>query len=826
MRKLAFVILAAWSAAAGADFQSRFPAAERPWAGPEYWANPLQDWRVKDGRLECIAAGGDRNVFLLTREVENKPGTLAMSVKLGLMEGTRPKEGFAGFRLGVHGAFKEYRDSAVRGYGLNAGVRADGRLFIGRAEDNAPRVALENLELRIETRGDDLVLAAFDASGKKLGEVTRRGVRPPVLAGGLALVSHYGHVEETPGDEPQIIETGWADKRLTQRGGTVRFWFRDWKVSGTRVSAHEDRVFGPILFTQHTLSLGGLKLTAQMAPLVGPQQASLQVRQGSGWRTVATASMDAMARTVTFRVPKWNDKQDTPYRVAFRLEGREHYWGGAIRRDPVDKPQIVVAAFTGNNDLGFPHADVVQHVSYFKPDLLVYTGDQIYERVGEYGIQREPMATATLDYLRKWYIFGWEYRDLLKDIPSVCLPDDHDVYHGNLWGAGGPHAEGTGYEGQDKGGYTMPAAWVNMVQRTQTSHMADPYDPTPIQQGITVYYGPMMLGGISFAVVEDRKWKSAPKPTLPKAQIINGFPQNPNWKGTDGDVPGAELLGKRQEDFLAKWVQDWSHNAWMKSLITQTLFATVATLPKDSRGDSITTKLRVMQPGEYAQNDAPTMDHDSNGWPQTPRTRALRTLRRGFTFHITGDQHLGSTIQYGIDKWSDGPWAICVPSVANIFPRRWFPPEPGRNAKPGAPKNTGEFTDGFGNKITVHAVSNPVAVGVQPKALHERAPGYGIVTFERATRKIAVANWPRWVDPAQPGAKPYPGWPIVIDQVDNGMPHEGWTLGRIETGLTDPVVQVIDQANSEVVYTIRIKGGAFEPKVFKGGTYTVKADGK
>jgi len=36
------------------------------------------------------------------------------------------------------------------------------------------------------------------------------------------------------------------------------------------------------------------------------------------------------------------------------------------------------------------------------------------------------------------------------------------------------------------------------------------------------------------------------------------------------------------------------------------------------------------------------------------------------------------------------------------------------------------------------------------------------------------------------------------------------------------VVQVIDEADGEVVYTIRIKGNAFRPKVFREGRYTVK----
>ena len=39
---------------------------ERAWLGPQYWANPLQDWRLIDGRIECCVSGGDRNVFWLT----------------------------------------------------------------------------------------------------------------------------------------------------------------------------------------------------------------------------------------------------------------------------------------------------------------------------------------------------------------------------------------------------------------------------------------------------------------------------------------------------------------------------------------------------------------------------------------------------------------------------------------------------------------------------------------------------------------------------------------------------------------------------------------
>jgi ribosomal protein L6P/L9E len=40
--------------------------------------------------------------------------------------------------------------------------------------------------------------------------------------------------------------------------------------------------------------------------------------------------------------------------------------------------------------------------------------------------------------------------------------------------------------------------------------------------------------------------------------------------------------------------------------------------------------------------------------------------------------------------------------------------------------------------------------------------------------------------------------------------------------MKNPVVQVIDESNDEIIYTLRINGTSFRPKVFKKGKYTVK----
>ena len=47
-------------------------------------------------------------------------------------------------------------------------------------------------------------------------------------------------------------------------------------------------------------------------------------------------------------------------------------------------------------------------------------------------------------------------------------------------------------------------------------------------------------------------------------------------------VTDAELLGERQMNFLRDWATDWSGGAWMKVVLSQTLFANVATLPRAS----------------------------------------------------------------------------------------------------------------------------------------------------------------------------------------------------------------------------------------------------
>ncbi len=798
---------------------------ERTWIGPSYWTNPLQDWRLHDGRIECLVAAPNRNVNLLTHRIDQVNGGFILSVRMGLLTDTleASKANWIGFRLGAKGKFHDYRDDAVFGRGLNIGITTRGELFIGEPpvkEDKNAVLLIPHLKegLLLEARvipADGhytLTVTAKDpGNGQVLATAEEEDAAPQSLTGSVALVSHFA-------DPARKITTPSA-------------WFDDISLSGPDVAAYPERAFGPVLFTQYTLSRGILKLTAQLPPVgeKDDRQATLQVQKDGKWQEIATAPLDPDARTATFRIEGWDAPHDVPYRVVYRLatgkgKKKEYTYGGTIRHDPVDKEEIVVAAFTGNSDVGFPNTEVTEAVKKVDPDLLFFSGDQIYEIVGGYGAQSTPLDKAILDYLRKWYLYGWEYGELLRNIPTVSIPDDHDVFQGNLWGAGGrPTPPGTwGLEAQDAGGYKMPARWVNMVQRTQTSHLPDPYDPTPVMQGITVYYTDLLLGGISFAIVEDRKFKSAPRDMLPRARIRNGWPQNPDFDAVkEADIPGAVLLGDRQLQFLHHWNQDWSDGTWMKVLLSQTIFENLATLPRNERSDAAVPRLRILKPGEYPPDDVPVSDFDSDGWPQTGRRKAVEAIRKAFAIHIAGDQHLGSLSQYGVDAFRDASFAFCVPSISNFWPRRWWPMEGGKNRAPGAPKYTGDFFDGFGNRMTVWAVANPVYTGRKPSKIYDRSSGYGIVRFRRDTREIRFECWPRGIDPTDPASKQYPGWPFTIHQEDNyNRAPYGWLPTVAVSGLTDPVVKVYHD-DGRLVYALRIAGTTFDPRVFEEDSYTL-----
>ena len=789
------------------EFASRWgEALDRVWLGAEYWANPLQDWRIAGGRIECVNAAINRNVHLLTRDLGEQPGTLAMSVRIGRVAGGAlgGGNGSAGFRIGIRGPLAEYRNNLIYGQGLDAGFTAGGKLFIG-APDSGAAVALggDSVELRlsIAPRGEQstVALAAHDAAGKELASV-KRDVPTSSLAGNLALVANFG----AQGTNAGATGAGKAKKKKAAAppAGADQFWFADWKLSGNRVRAHNDGAFGPILFNHYTLSHGVMSMTAQMPPLGAKDTPHVRLRIGSNHYQ---APVHPEARTATFRIERFVTNEDTPYRLEYDLAAADgtttvHAWTGTIRLDPREQPVLTVADVSCNIHEAFPNADYTANMAKLNPDLLAFVGDQFYESSGGYGVQRAPLAPAILDYLRKWYLHGWTWRELTRDRPSISIPDDHDVYQGNNWGEGGAPQTGT----QEQGGYNMPAAWVNVVHRTQTSHHPDPWDATPGKQGISVYSGPLTYGGVSFAILADRQFKSGPEGKVPPTGGRGDHVTDPNFEPKTADLPGLQLLGPGQLKHLAAWVRDW-RGAAMKAVISQTIFTAMATTHGNSEGRLVA-------------------DYDTNGWPQSERNAALREIRKAFAFHLAGDQHLPAIVHYGIETHRDAGLAFAGPAVNTGYPR-WFEPlQAGENREPGAPEITGDFRDSFGNPMTVLAVANGAKQPRQSvlEKLHDKVSGLGLVRFDKARQKITVECWPLLADPMQPGTQ-FPGWPRTFDLLANygRKPVAHMPTLTIKSD-ANPVLEVIDEATCELLYTLRLAARTFQPHTFAAGRYTLR----
>ncbi len=831
LRLIVLTTILATSCSENNEFKAEFSSTDRTWIGPDFWANRLQDWKLEGGQLVCLNETNPmRTVHLLTYNLSDRQSNVDLAVELSMVDLVMGKAN-AGILIGA-GAGQDYRQAALihhsygKNGGLYVGISSDGQLFIRDFETEEAHIAEAtlmseevfkskvNLTIQIDKEGN--LTAIANSESQELGRLEKIAIEPGRLIGSIALVSN-----------PDLE---------TKKG---RFSFDNWSVSGDKVDFHAERMNGPIIGAQHTLHDNTVKLTGQLMPLAitNKGKAWMELKEGKAWKRIQETEVIRSGYTAHFRLENWDDSKDQEYRIGYHLEGKDYYFEGVVKRNPTKKEELIVAAFTGNHNnvrpnptrwggvdtgkfpwdwgLWFPHTDLISNFMQHQPDVLFFSGDQVYEGASPTWADRK---NGELDYLYKWYLWYWAFGELTAEIPTITIPDDHDVYHGNIWGAGGRRAKpgALGGTAQDGGGYRMPADWVKMVERTQTSHMPDPFDPTPVEQGIGVYYTDFTYGGVSFAVLEDRKFKSAPRALLPKANVGNGWARNKEFdpkKSADAD--GAILLGERQLDFLENWAAHWSEKTEMKAVLSQTIFADVVTLPSTEINDANFPGLEIYEKGDYAPDDVPAADMDSNGWPQTGRNKAVKKLRKAFAVHIAGDQHLGSTIQYGVDDYNDAGFALCVPSIANFYPRRWFPKEPGNNRVEGSPIYTGDHEDGFGNKMTVHAVSNPYISNKFPAELHDRAAGYGVARFNKMARTITFENWPRWADPSK-GDKPYEGWPVTLNQEDNyGRKAQGHLPEIQVSGIIDPVIQVYDETDQEIVYTLRIKGNSFVPKVFE-----------
>lgn len=669
---------------------SKWKGTDR-WIGPEWWSNPLLDWSVSNGRV-IANARKLRTLCYLPAEIAGSGTWFNLAVKVNLIKRNArfslPAQTSVGFRIGRQGQVNDFRHSLIFATRwLDVVVDSRGRLVLGnRVSKGRMRLYSGPVTLTLTCKKiGGLVTLTFQASRGSQTVKISNTFPVKTITGGVSLLSN-GPEKETH----------------------TRVAFRDFRLSGNLVRYFPGRAFGPILWTQYSLSKRTLRLQAQLAAFSFAATASLYVRQSSSqWRLFSTRSMHRLSRTVLFTVPNWNSKINQPYRVEMTWQGKRYSWRGTIRREPNNNKLLKLACFSCDNGYLFPLPTMVAQVGRQNPDMLFFAGDQIYEDSGDFEIRTfSSTPTAMLDFLYRYYQFGWTWRELLRDRPSVIIPDDHDIFQGNLFGHRGRQLPRRQPFRWGLGGYLLPSDWVNAVERIHVGHLPPSAVNLTLGIGIKPYFTSLTYGGVGFAVLEDRKFKTAPLSLSLK-------------ESTEGIV--GDLLGPEQENFLKAWAREWKGQI-MKCALSQTIFAAAATH----------SGYKLNRNSYY---------RDSGAWPKAARNRVVRILGDNNVLSIHGDQHLGILLRQGVNKFNDAGYAFMVPGTANGWPRAWWPGLQNGQLPTNRRRFTGLYYDDAGHPLNVVAVGNPNPKSLQMSVRTNRrmqvgyakGSGYGVVEFMKKT---------------------------------------------------------------------------------------------
>src|SRR3546814_9718642 len=111
---------------------------------------------------------------------------------------------------------------------------------------------------------------------------------------------------------------------------------------------------------------------------------------------------------------------------------------------------------------------------------------------------------------------------------------------------------------------------VNVVATTQCGHLPDPYHMQVLASGIKTWHPDLLSGGVSFAIISDRLFKSGPD----KVRKVSGRKDHIKEPVGQNQLarPELEFLVDVQMQFLDNWVEDWE-GAEMQVLLSQTLFS-------------------------------------------------------------------------------------------------------------------------------------------------------------------------------------------------------------------------------------------------------------
>ncbi|MEM1165561.1 MAG: alkaline phosphatase D family protein [Planctomycetota bacterium] len=483
------------------------------------------------------------------------------------------------------------------------------------------------------------------------------------------------------------------------------------------------------------------------------------------WLAGPTTRLTIPAHIAPFRLPEWDRSRAWSVRVVPLLrDGREapseyHYLGHIPAEQAAARPSRVLLfhcprmvgvsndqdyaarpaeqafeRFTSRNLIMPATASQRRMEDELQPDLLVFTGDQMYEQIPTLPDVDDAGSPRADDYLYRWLLFLRTFGHLTRRVPTVTIPDDHDLYLGNIWGWSGREPRGArgepGYNHER--GWAFSVGFYNLVIDTQTSHLPPPADPTPMPRGLKKYYTRLDYGGISYAIIEGRTYKTPPYPE---------FVDNPD---------SASLLGESQLAFVKSWGASLPSDT-PRIAISQTVFA---------------------NPMTNADGSLSKNEYDANAWPAPGRDRAVEAFKEAGALLVGGDIHNAVFLKHGVDSDEDGPYQFIPCAFGQFFQRWWEPREEGRDRRPTDPPFTGLHRDGEGHRFRMIACTNArisfaeaqragFIIGrfiIDPNLTRS---GYGLLEIDPSASTVVIEHWDREADAAGRPAQ-FEGWPVVL----------------------------------------------------------------
>ena len=200
-----------------------------------------------------------------------------------------------------------------------------------------------------------------------------------------------------------------------------------------------------ILWTQYCQHLGKMKLLVHLdwdpaVPMEGDAPAVnlfLRENESEAWEPAGAESVHSLTATALFELESWPRHT----RKLFKVTTGDSTWEGVFRAEPEDGSVLKLAGLSCHKDIGWPWEEAIEELIAHDPDLVFFSGDQIYEN--DYGspmfraMTPDEVPRGMKNYLEKYRKFGEAFRELMRDRPTIMITDDHDVFANDLWGRGG-----------------------------------------------------------------------------------------------------------------------------------------------------------------------------------------------------------------------------------------------------------------------------------------------------------------------------------------------------------------------------------------------------